>query len=480
MIREDAARDAAYRVDVARDRMSAMLTVTPPYGGGAAADAVEAEAALKNAGVVFGIDAAAVADAVAAPGNPVVVARGELPQAPVHARLETLIDVNQALRPKEDESGRADFRELGILRFVAAGTPLMRRYPPQAGVPGHNVMGAELVALKAKDVRLPLGLQGAQPSPQDPDLLIAAIDGQPVQRRDGISVEPVLVVDGVNLSTGNIDFPGTVEVKGDVESGMKIKAGSDIIIHGTLESADIEAGGEVQVKGGIIGQLASMQATEGEAKPNGAVVRARGNVHAHHIDNATIYSDQSVLADESIRHSEVVAMEQVIVGKQGSRKGHIIGGGIRATRGVAAYSLGSTGSSKTRITVGVNPELEAAIDEQKIAVDAKLKEQEDLEKIIKVLQARPGREDLLAKAKLTFEKKATELADLLAQLDELEAQLKLSETAEVVVKAEVHPGTMVTIGHKLHIVSDDLGAGVFRLVTLDNAGREEREVIFST
>ncbi|HEX8986890.1 MAG TPA: FapA family protein [Rhodocyclaceae bacterium] len=478
MIQEDEKRDAQYRVDVAHDKMAATLTVTPPSGGGAEADAAGIDAALQQAGVIFGIDTEALGRALASPGMAVTVARGEAPKPPVHARLEPLIDVTHTRGPMKDEHGRADFRELGILRAVEPGVPMMRRHPPQDGIPGHTVLGAEIATQRPKDAKFPVRLQGVAVSPDDANLLIAAIAGQPVVHHDGVSVDPVLVMQEVSLSTGNIVFPGTVEVKGDVHGGMKIKAGGDVVIHGTVESAEVEAGGEVQVKGGIIGQHGVSQGRESE-KGNSAHIHAQGNVRAHHVDNATIVSGQSVFVDESIVQSDVMAMDEVVVGKQGARKGHVIGGSVRATRSVTAYCLGSPGTNNTRVNVGMNPELVAALDAKKAAVGAKLKEHEDLDKVIKVLEKRPGREEMLAKAKLTFEKTGEELGVLLAEQQALEDQLKLADNAEVVVKAQVHPGTTVTIGRRYTVVSDTQGAGVFRLVTQEVAGREELVVLFT-
>ena len=469
--------DAEYRVELAADKMAATLTVVAAHGG-AAADAGGADAALASAGVVCGIDAAAVANALADPGTAVTVARGAMPQAGIDARLEVLIEVSQARHPREDDRGRTDFRELGILRSVDIGAPLLRRHPPQPGTPGHTVLGAEIPAAKVKDAKFPVRLQGVAASPADPDLLIAAIAGQPVLHRDGIGVDPVLVLAGVGLATGNVDFVGTVEIKGDVQSGMKIKAGGDVVIHGTLESAEVNAGGEVEIKGGVIGQHAAAQGREGDAKPNSARIRAKGNVRAHHVNNATIVAEQSVFVEESIVQSDVTAMDEVVVGKEGTRKGHIIGGTVRATRAVTAYCLGSPGSNNTRIVVGMNPALVAAIDEKKAAAAAKLKEHDDLEKVIKVLPTRPGREDLLVKARLTFARTAEELAEIMADQGALEAQLELADRAEVVVKATVHPGITVAIGRKFTVVADTLGAGAFRLVTEENAGREEETVAF--
>lgn len=468
--------DADYRLEVAADKMSATLTVIAAQGGVAAAADAAAKAASR-AGVVFGIDPTALARAVASPGVAVAVAAGAAPQAGVDASLEALVEVSQARHLIEDERGHIDFRELGVQRSVAAGTPLMRRHPPQPGTPGHTVTGVEIPAPKTKDVKFAVRLQGVQLSADDPDLLVAAIDGKPVFHRDGFSVDPVLVLPGVNLSTGNVDFVGSIEIKGDVQSGMKIKAGGGVTIHGTLESAEIEAGGDVEVKGGVIGQR-TPAGRNGEARTNGARIQAKGNVHTHHVDNAVIVAERSVFVDESIVQSDVTAMEEVVVGKEGTNKGHIIGGTVRATRAVTALCLGAPGSNETAVMAGMSPLLLAAIDAKKTAAAAKRKEHDDLEKVVKVLQTRPDRAELLAKARLTLEKTGEELAELVADQLALEAELKLADDAQVVVRSMVHPGVAVTIGRKRTVVTEKKAAGAFRLVTEESGGREEEIVAF--
>ncbi|MDK9723568.1 MAG: FapA family protein [Sterolibacteriaceae bacterium MAG5] len=471
-------RDAVYRVDVAADRMSATLTVTPAHDG-KEVDVADAMMALSQRGVCFGIEPPAVEAAVANPGTPAEVARGQAPQPAVDARMELLVNLNQIRHPVEDAKGRVDFRELGLIRSVEVDTPLMRRHPPQPGQPGRTVLGAEIAVRPPKDAKFSGRMQGVQFAPNDMDLLVAAIPGQPVLGRDGLSVEPVLVLPSVNLASGNVDFVGTVEIKGDVQGGMKIKADGDVIVHGIIESADVEAAGDVVAKGGIVGQKHQMQGGGGADKTfAGARIRAKANVRAHHIENAFIFAELSVYVDEAVVQSDVTAIERVIIGREGGHKGHVLGGTVRATLGITAVCLGGPGTGATHVMIGVNPLLQKALDEKHAEIAAKRKALDDLDKVVRVLQARTDRLDMLTKAHLTYDKTEKELADATAEAEAMAAELKRADKATVVVKRAVFPGVSVTIGGRRKLMNEQRGPGLFRLATETVDGKDEEVVIY--
>lgn len=61
-----------------------------------------------------------------------------------------------------------------------------------------------------------------------------------------------LQLENVGATTGNIDFIGSVYVKGDVQSGFKVSATDDIIVDGLVEGS-LEAGGNIILRNGMKG-----------------------------------------------------------------------------------------------------------------------------------------------------------------------------------------------------------------------------------
>ena len=66
-------------------------------------------------------------------------------------------------------------------------------------------------------------------------------------------MEPVLKVDNVDNSTGNLRFNGDVVVKGFVQEGFEIHSTGNVRIEGSVEGASIYADGSILLVNGING-----------------------------------------------------------------------------------------------------------------------------------------------------------------------------------------------------------------------------------
>lgn len=454
--------DATYQTLLSPDRMAAHLTVLPAQGG-KPATVEAARAALAGDKVVYGLREDAIRDAVGPRvGERVEVATGTPPRPGKDAWFEPLVEVNTQRHPKIGDDGHVNFRDLGGFPTVAPGTPLMRRHPPEKGLPGRNVLGENVVTGDGKDLQFAVRLQGVEADPADPDVLRATAAGQPILQRDGVSVEAVLKLERVDLSTGNVDIQGSIEIKGDVQSGMSIKASGDITVLGTVESAELVAGGDVIAHGGIVGHDA--QGAPDSKKEQTAKIHARGNVKARHIENAIVQAEQSVYVDETLVACDVLAIDQVVVGTgKPNSKGHVMGGFVRATTRVQADEIGAPGAAQTRIFVGANPLLQQALDRQKERLAAKLKEHGELTKVAKILVARPDRKEMFEKAKATLRKTSEEIAEIMDEEKRLNTELKLADHAEIVIGRKLHSGCLVAIGKKSKFVGEDHGPTTFRL-----------------
>jgi hypothetical protein len=456
--------DAAVEIKVESDNMAAYMTIIPPRGG-RMAGREQVVQALRQAGVVEGILLTEIDNALTAgQADAKLVARGIAAVNGSDSVFQSLVPEIGAGGLKVDEHGTVDYRELELFVTVKVDDPLMQRVPATAGVPGKTVLGESLSAKPGKNYAYAKGLRGAKFDPRNYDRLLAEIAGQPLLVTRGVNVEPTLSVRSIDLSTGNLEFEGSVNISTDVKSGMKIKVTGDLIIGGTVEAAEIHAGGNITIRGGIIGH--GEKVPEGNTRHDAAHISCGGTISARFVENARIEAGDSILIGEVAQQSELIATNHVVVGKDGSRKGHIVGGIARATQFIKAMVVGSPAGLRTEIETGLNPQLHSNLNAIEIKLEKLHTEQKELERVLAYSQEYPGRVNQETQQKLTNTKEKLEL-DIETYEHEksaLEARLSLTANARVMVGKQIYGGVIVHIGHHIWQVKEDRDGGTFLIM----------------
>lgn len=155
-----------------------------------------------------------------------------------------------------------------------------------------------------------------------------------------VFVDDLLELENVDVSTGDIEYDGSILIRGNVFSGYSVKATGDIEIKGVVEGAMVESEGNISIARGMNGM------SKGRLK-------ARGHVVSKYLENAQVFAGGYVAA-EAILHSQIYAGSEIEVT---GRKGFITGGKVMASKRIAVKTLGSAMGASTVVTVGVNPEL---------------------------------------------------------------------------------------------------------------------------
>lgn len=458
-------RDARCLVQIIKNKMSATLTLVPPEGG-ANLSLEQVRTALTDKGVRAGflddVISAAVAQGVA---TDLEVARGKPCVNGEHTKFEQLVPDMAERHPKIDEHGLADYRDLGDWVAVKAGTPLLRRIPPTEGEEGFDVAGSPLRPKAGTNWPFAPGLKGVETDANDRDLLVASVTGQPVMVSRGVKVDPNFVLPQVDLSTGNVKFDGAVHITGDVTSGMKVTCTGDVLIGGAVLAGEIEAAGNVIIKGGVIGHSEYQCRESGLSSFFSAKVVAQGHIHAQYAENAYLRSEANVELEDYAMHSEITALGHVIIGTPGGKKGKFIGGHARATVGIHMAESGSDGGPLTVLQAGYNP----ALTKELFLLDQSAAKHEaevaNLQKIIDFIAAHPERnkDDLAGRAAFTQEMHQSELLDIEAQRTQLKEAMCLAEDAHIAVDYAIHGGTEVRLGGKIWQTAERCEKTVFRI-----------------
>ncbi len=440
-------RDARLTWRITDDKRAVFLTATPAYGGKSPERGVLLEA-LQELKVPERCVLRSALDELVAIGQAenLCVAKAIEPVQGEDTRFEVLVEACKDLQLTEDERGRVDLHQLHEFVVVEPGTPLLRRIPASAGQPGINVAGEELPAKPGRELDLSKDSEGALTSPDDPNLLVAQIKGHPVAIARGVRVDPTLRVKNVDLSTGDIDFDGSLEVTGDVTSGFVVRATGDIFVRGAVEKAEVEARKNLTVLGGVIGE------DVGRGADKQLILRTRlragGDIAAKFVNLADVVATGDIVVREYIMQSSLRAGNAIILGQAGG-KGCLIGGRAEAAHSLVANVLGSDASVATEVRIGKPNPKRRLLEALKQSV---LQSEHNTQKLALLLESVEQRAagsgpspEKVAKIRLTLDALRQRRIPVEGIVQRLTARQKMSQENFVGVKKALHANVTLTI-----------------------------------
>ncbi len=245
------------------------------------------------------------------------------------------------------EDGSIDYREIDLVKTVKKNQLLAVKYLAKDGISGKDIAGKTTFAEKGKDKNFIPGNNVRLEVKEEKELYYSTIEGSvTLIGYSGISVNQVYNVKGnVDFSTGNIEFNGSVDIKGDVGSGFKVKAEGDINVHGIVnQGAELISGGNINIKRGVLGRADTK-------------LIAKGSIFAQYIQNSIVEAESDVVVQDYIMGNFVKAGGSVITPDKKTKtksKGSIMGGETIAKKSVSANSIGSEYTQATKIIVGVD------------------------------------------------------------------------------------------------------------------------------
>lgn len=302
---------------------------------------------LKKNGIVFGIDRAAIEQAMEEQifDEEILVARGKEPGRGVDGRYEYKFDINPSRKPVEMDDGRVDYQNVEIFEEVDEGQIIAKYIPASRGKMGKSVQGIRIPGIMGKE--LPV-LQGNGFLLKDDGVTyVAAISGMIEYKNDEIQIYEVLVIkEDVGASYGNIFFHGAVHIFGNVGANVEICAMGSVSIEGYVEAASIQSGRDVLIKNGMSG------AGKG-------VIHAKGNIIGNFFEACDLHAGGNVEAGYLMNAHTIAENRVTIMG----RKGSIIGGKTKGIYGIEAYNIGNRFQILTEVETGVDQEILEKISE---------------------------------------------------------------------------------------------------------------------
>ena len=243
----------SFIVRISQDKMKAVCRFYPPSTSGAQLTDADIKSTLKLQGVNRGIDDAAINDFLKNREycTDYVLAKGVMPTNGQDASIEYFFNTNPNLKPKLNEDGSVDFFSLSAISIVNAGDKLATLTREIPGEPGFNVVGDTLPPKEVKKLMLKYGRNIEL---TDDELsIVSTVNGHASLVEGKVFVSDVYEVSDVDTSTGNIDYAGNVCVLGNIKTGFCGRAEGDVEVRGVVESAMVEATGNVTIARGMNG-----------------------------------------------------------------------------------------------------------------------------------------------------------------------------------------------------------------------------------
>lgn len=432
------------RVEVSEDGMEAYLLV--PSSCGKTLTEEKIRAILEKEKIVCGIDEEAISNMVTQKqyNMKILIAKGKTMVPGENGHFEFLFNSEIKKHPKELPDGSVDYRNTKYFQMVKEGDKIAVYIPPTQGTAGYTVKGQFISAKPGKEVP-PLKGQGFYIS-EDKKEYFAKVDGKIEIKNHMMMIDKVLIIKGdVDLISGNVDFVGDVHVKGDVVSGMVIKAKGQVVVSGHVGAATIEAGEDIILKSGISGN-------------DKAVLSAGGDIHGKFFESGTIRALGNLYAN-SILNSQVEVAGMV---QTNGKYGTIIGGKVCAVGGISASNIGSSAEIPTQLECGIN---ESWLQDEQILMEQRKKTKFELEMVIRALDAfqimdesgnpyikeDPRRRKLLRAKSM----KELELETLNVKIEELQEKIKSAVHAKITVTNKVFRGTKVVLhGASMYVTKE--------------------------
>lgn len=421
-----------FRVIISSDEMEVYIEI---QGNPKSLSRKEIKTALRQSGVIEGINEDAIDALVKGQWSErsIKVAEGRLPERGKDGWYELFFDVELTPAPLVLPDGSVDYTSAKFFEFVEEGQRLALYHNALEGTAGMTVTGKKLSAKKGKELNMLIGrgfvLQ------EDKKTYLAAFAGKVTYTNGQLVVEKLLVLDDVNLLSGQINFDGCVHVRGNVATASTIIATEDIIVDGFVEDANLQSGGSIVLRKGA------------NAAGGSGSIRAKRNVVGKFFESISVYAGGNLKANYCL-NCDIYAEGKIEI--SGSR-GMIAGGKTYALRSISAYNIGNRARLVSVFSVGVNDTLlrqETEVNDKIANVESELQmltnSQENFQK--KYPPEVRNTMDIYLKIESAVYTKELQMKRLIQAKESIDQKKKDMANARVSVRGMVFEGVVIEIG----------------------------------
>lgn len=239
-------------------------------------------------------------------------------------------------RYEKDKRGSIDYRKLNLFDPVYKGDFIGKTTFPTAGKPGISVLGESIPPQKGLSLENPPKAGNGVRTEKNEEgelCFYAEMDGRIVYESNTISMSDQYVLhDDVDFSVGDIDFPGYVEIHGNIMNEFNIKA-KEIKISGNVGVCSLESEGDIHIGGMSGNEIGS--------------IKCGGGLFARYLDSCRVECRKNLVVNNEIVNCRIKCGGHVEV------KGSLVGGECQVLEGIEAKTIGSEVGVRTKVICGV-------------------------------------------------------------------------------------------------------------------------------
>ena len=433
---EEEYRDGTVEIIIQDDGMAAVMMMTGPAGGGQDVTMEQVRDALKAKNVVFGIDEEKILAVLEEKMylQEFLIAEGKQPVAGRDGQIKDYFPRKAELKYASKDNGDIDYNNLNLIHNVKAGQVVCDIVRPTLPQDGMDVCGR---TVRGKAGTMPPIPQGKNVIfNEDNDKLITACEGNLTFRSGRFLVEKIFEVAGnVDNSVGNIEFTGSVVIRGDVYEGFEVTAKGDITVMGMVEGALLNATGSIILQKGMRGMKTG-------------ILEAGEDITAKFLENCKIYAKRDIRA-EYIINSEVSCGHDLVLN---GRRGAFIGGSCSVHNCMTVREVGAASNVTTTVTLGMTPQLTEEMKRSGEELEKLTKKLTEIQKDIAYLASKEKNGTITETQKvrlkeLNLEKPVTSMKQKRLKEKTSELSKQVREVGNCRLSAgRVNPGTVLSIG----------------------------------
>lgn len=365
---------------------------------------------------------------------------------------------NLVKKPRIGEDGRADFSDMSFIFEIEKDAWLGEKIPATEGKVGKNVMGKEIPAKAGKNLILKYNHDSVYESEEQGKTIIRAKTSGVLDDSNGmVSILKHLVVEtDIGVETGDLEFDGSITVKGTVLPGYSIRSTGDIFIEaqdGVSGAKSIESThGDVFIRGGVFGHAKT-------------IIKAGGNIFLKHTNEAILHADEEICVDAyaigSTMYAKTVKLDE--------HKGRIIGGYIEAKISIQAAIAGNIHERRTELVISSLDKREKMGEVRHKAAKIQELETDSKDLYMKIEQLKPvlskmspKQLELFEDTKYQYDVKKSSITQLNFEIHNVLREIAEAGNEFVHISLDAHPGTIIKIG-KLSTMIKSKTNGMFKI-----------------